>query len=305
MGDALRLDLIEIGNRYRRDLGDIHLLAKSIGEIGLLHPVVVTADHRLIAGQRRIMAVRSLGWTEIPVRVIDLGAVVVGEHDENEMRKSFTVLERQAIADAVRQELGDRNGARSGDWRPSSQPCDRGPEVETGRTSDIAAKRAGFSSGRQLDRVELVMERGAPELIERMDRGEVSITGAAIVAKQPLDVQERILAEDKFDKAVSNLRNAEKAFQEAKALPKPIPLTDEERAKQREIFGTPEDRAVLSRVDEILERIKEQPDVASAVKRVPPALQHTIQPAAIREAAQWLIEFANQWENEHGLEAAE
>jgi ParB family transcriptional regulator, chromosome partitioning protein len=33
---------IRIGKRHRRDLGDVEGLAASIGEIGLLQPVVVT-----------------------------------------------------------------------------------------------------------------------------------------------------------------------------------------------------------------------------------------------------------------------
>jgi ParB family transcriptional regulator, chromosome partitioning protein len=36
------LDAIKIGDRIRRDLGDISALAQSIDEHGLLHPIVVT-----------------------------------------------------------------------------------------------------------------------------------------------------------------------------------------------------------------------------------------------------------------------
>ena len=52
---------IKVKARYRKDLGDIDSLAQSINEIGLLHPVVITADGRLIAGQRRLEACKSLG----------------------------------------------------------------------------------------------------------------------------------------------------------------------------------------------------------------------------------------------------
>lgn len=56
---------IALGERHRRDLGDIDALARSIAEVGLLHPIVVTSEGKLIAGERRLMAVRSLGWDEI------------------------------------------------------------------------------------------------------------------------------------------------------------------------------------------------------------------------------------------------
>lgn len=62
----MNIDRIEIGFRYRKDLGDLRSLTESISEVGLPHPVVVTPEGRLIAGQRRLEACRRLGWTDIP-----------------------------------------------------------------------------------------------------------------------------------------------------------------------------------------------------------------------------------------------
>ena len=61
-------DQIKIGDRTRKELGNVNTLAKSIAEIGLLHPVVITLDNFLIAGERRIAAVKLLNWKTIPVR---------------------------------------------------------------------------------------------------------------------------------------------------------------------------------------------------------------------------------------------
>jgi len=47
---------IKIGNRFRKDLGDIKTLAGCIQEIGLLQPIVVNQDNELIAGQRRLVS---------------------------------------------------------------------------------------------------------------------------------------------------------------------------------------------------------------------------------------------------------
>jgi ParB/RepB/Spo0J family partition protein len=66
---------IRIGNRYRRDLGDVSGLADSIAELGLLHPIVIRADGRLIAGERRLAACKSLGWEQVPVTIIDLAQI--------------------------------------------------------------------------------------------------------------------------------------------------------------------------------------------------------------------------------------
>ena len=47
---------ITVGDKTRTDLGDIEGLAASIARIGLLQPIVVDVDGRLIAGVRRLAA---------------------------------------------------------------------------------------------------------------------------------------------------------------------------------------------------------------------------------------------------------
>jgi ParB family chromosome partitioning protein len=66
-----RIDAITIGERSRRDIGDLGPLAASMGTIGLLHPIVVTSDGLLLCGERRLRAAKLLGWTEIPVTIRD------------------------------------------------------------------------------------------------------------------------------------------------------------------------------------------------------------------------------------------
>jgi ParB family chromosome partitioning protein len=68
---ALPLDAIKIGSRFRQDHGDIAALAKSIADIGLLHPIVVSQHGHLLAGRRRLEACRSLRWETIPVTVME------------------------------------------------------------------------------------------------------------------------------------------------------------------------------------------------------------------------------------------
>ncbi|WP_327241514.1 ParB N-terminal domain-containing protein [Streptomyces sp. NBC_01320] len=51
--------------------GDLDDLKASITAVGLLHLVVVTQTHDLIAGERRLAAVRELGWSDVPVTVVD------------------------------------------------------------------------------------------------------------------------------------------------------------------------------------------------------------------------------------------
>lgn len=101
----LTIDKIRLEERYRRDLGDMAGLAESINAEGLMHPVVVTSDLRLIAGQRRLEACKSLGWTDVPVRLVegtvDAASLLRMERDENTCRKDMTPSECVALGRAL------------------------------------------------------------------------------------------------------------------------------------------------------------------------------------------------------------
>jgi len=88
---------IQIGERVRKDMGDLNSLAESIKRHGLLHPVVITSEKILVAGHRRLEAAKLLGWERIPATVIDVADLLSAERDENEVRKNFTPTEAVAI----------------------------------------------------------------------------------------------------------------------------------------------------------------------------------------------------------------
>ncbi len=173
-GSILDLPLSEIvvGDRFRRDLGDVGALAKSIGDVGLLQPIGVTPDSRLVFGRRRLEAFRHLGRSTIPARVVDVPSIVAGEYAENEMRKAFTVSERVAIGEAVEREFGSRQGRRT-DRLPEEVP-EVPPGTETRRA---AAKRAGFGNETTYRQAKSVVAE-APDLAAKVDAGEKSVGGA-------------------------------------------------------------------------------------------------------------------------------
>lgn len=89
-----------------------------------------------------------------------------------------TPSERVAIGKAVEAELGERRG------RPG-QNSDNCRTFDEGRTADLAAKRSGFSSGKQYERAKSVVTHGATELIEAMDSGRVAVSTAATTPRRP------------------------------------------------------------------------------------------------------------------------
>ena len=69
--EEIPISEIKIGKRLRKEIGNIDSLCKSISSIGLLHPIIITSDNYLVSGQRRLEAVKKLGWTAVPTRKLD------------------------------------------------------------------------------------------------------------------------------------------------------------------------------------------------------------------------------------------
>ncbi|MFI5394051.1 MAG: ParB N-terminal domain-containing protein [Candidatus Binatia bacterium] len=100
--------VIDERHRIRKDAGDLASLIASIQKVGLLNPIVVTEDYRLVAGFRRLSACGKLGWNEIEANVVsykdDLLLLLDAEVEENLVRKDFTAEEIMAI-EKRRQEI--------------------------------------------------------------------------------------------------------------------------------------------------------------------------------------------------------
>lgn len=145
--ELVAIGAIRVGVRRRRKLGRLQGLAHSIEEHGLLHPILVRNGNELVAGQRRLEACRSLGWTRIPVRRVDrmtddeLRAIELEENTERlalldfEASKGRLAEIRQAEAEAKQQEV---------ELRSHSDRKGRGRPREAGSERDVAA-RTGLS----------------------------------------------------------------------------------------------------------------------------------------------------------------
>ena len=171
---------IKIGDRRRKDLGDVQALAESIKRVGLLHPIVVSPDGWLIAGERRIEAFKLLGREHIPATVAqDLTEVIAqqqAEIDENTCRKDFTPSE--AVAKGREYEPFERHAARVRQQTLNNGWRDDAPENFTGATGnalDRVAAAVGMSRPTYCKAKEVVeAAEEEPELfapiVEEMDR---------------------------------------------------------------------------------------------------------------------------------------
>jgi len=163
---------IVVGRRHRRELGDVDSLARSIEAVGLLHPVVVKPDGKLVAGGRRLAACKALGWDRVPVTVVDLA--------ENAHRKDFLPSE----IDAIRRKIEPLEKAAA---RQRMSEGGKVGKISTpsaaGKTRDKIGAFAGVS-GKTVAKIATVMEAAESEperfghLVEEMDRKRSGVTAA-------------------------------------------------------------------------------------------------------------------------------
>ena len=59
------IDSIVVGERQRKDPGDIDALMRSIKEVGVLQPITITPDGVLVCGARRLKEPCD-GWAGAP-----------------------------------------------------------------------------------------------------------------------------------------------------------------------------------------------------------------------------------------------
>jgi hypothetical protein len=158
---VIKISDIKIGNRLRKDVGDVSSLAASIARDGLYHPIGIDEDNNLIFGFRRIKAYEFLGRTEIPCTSVYIKNALQAEYDENVERKNFTITE---IADIYKAVQDSRIGHRPKKGAVSAP-------FPKGKTREVTAKIAGHGKGEVKKIVELVdaAKANPDEKIERFD----------------------------------------------------------------------------------------------------------------------------------------
>ena len=57
--------------RQRSDVSNVKELAESMRRLGLIHPITVTRGNELVAGERRLLAAKELGWESIAACILE------------------------------------------------------------------------------------------------------------------------------------------------------------------------------------------------------------------------------------------
>lgn len=204
--DLIPIHEIRIAERIRRDNGSLDDLALDIQEHGLLNPITVMeqADggYVLIAGLRRLKAMEQTGETDIRATVMSpwkrmksscwksrkmSSARISPPPNGWRLRNGFRPSRRKRENSAGCASPGRQRILR---WAIAHlKPKER---AEVGKVRDIVAKKAGFTSSRQMRRAQELAD-ARPDLVEAVDKGEKTIGGA----------YQQMCKEDQGAKAVS------------------------------------------------------------------------------------------------------
>lgn len=177
------ISAIKIGDRLRKDVGNISELAASIDEIGLLHPIVINEKDELVAGYRRIQAYKCLGRNSIPYTRINIDDLRRGEYDENVVKEAFTISELVAIKRAVKETRVGHRPSMAEEQSSRNNNIRNFRTFPKGSSSKIAGKIGGYSA-RTIEKAEIVVQAAEknPKLfmpiLEKVDAGTMKVDRA-------------------------------------------------------------------------------------------------------------------------------
>lgn len=186
---------ITVGQRKRAVVPQkVRELADSIKERGLMQLIAVTPDYRLIFGLHRLEAVKSLGWREVEVKILDLSDfdAELAEIDENLIRNDLHYIERGEQLKR-RKEIYEARypETRKGQYGHKGNKTIKA-ESEIISFSEDTAQKANFSQ-RTIQHEIQIADNLAPEVKEVVIEKEISKTEALKLARKPPEEQRQII----------------------------------------------------------------------------------------------------------------
>lgn len=237
-----RIDDIRVGDRHRRHLGNIEKLAASIRERGLLHPVVVTPDGRLIAGQRRLEACKQLGWSEVTVTIIsglgDAHGLLCAERDENTCRQDMTPSEKASLGMALEELERPKAKERQRASGPASVAKREGrndgpvnlpePSTPAGETRHIVGNAIGMSAT-SYERARSIVRASRDESLPK------EVRSVATKAAEEMDRTGKVTPAYNAAAETLGLRATNAAKRNGRAKKSPLPRRIGPGAEQRRV----------------------------------------------------------------------
>jgi site-specific DNA-methyltransferase (adenine-specific) len=162
------------------NLSNIQDLVDSIGSVGLLTPLVIDKSNQVISGNRRLAAIKQLGWKSVEVEVADLGdedvVTILIHHNKHRTKQMREILNEYRALEKIH---GKGQGRRT-DLDTSGTFDPKSPKGVT--TRDIVSKMIGLSSS-QMKRL-LFIDNNDPSFIDHIDDGTLTTNQAYWVLRK-------------------------------------------------------------------------------------------------------------------------
>lgn len=203
----IEINQVKVTDRIRKDFGNIQELAEDIKTNGLINPPVVTPEYELIAGERRLRAMKELGYNQIEVRVMTVNDALHQlklEISENENRKDFSFNEKMTWAKMLEVEYGKvaKENSLSNLRNTNYDGQDFAPQ---GKTNQKVAQEVGFGNKETYRQAKYISENADEEIIKKLDDGQLSINKAYTQLKEQLKEKENQLVG--YELKLKNLEN--------------------------------------------------------------------------------------------------
>jgi len=205
----VKISDINIGKRFRKELGNTDELAESIRKNRLLYPVIVKKDNLLVDGARRMEAYKKLNRQDIPVIVKDVQIKEDAEIEAN-LVKDFTIKEKVDIKRYRESTEPNLQGQRNDLKLPGKFPRSDNKQ----RRDERIAESTGVSY-KTLQKAEKVVDAAQknPEkfdhLLSKIDSGQMSVSKASKIIEnenKKQEILEKARTEDRYNNDNDNLK---------------------------------------------------------------------------------------------------
>jgi len=196
-----KLSEITTGSEYLRTDTDVKTLKKSIENIGLINPLTINKENALLAGSRRFQAVTELGWTEVPVHIVDKDALEqeLISIDENLVRTPLSNLELERCLNRGREiyeELNpDANKVDLSNETLNTENTQKQKEKEkldTNSFAAITAEKTGLS--KSVIKSAIKRDELASDSVKKArGLGELNASQTNAIIQLDKDIQEEVL----------------------------------------------------------------------------------------------------------------
>lgn len=260
--------------------------AKDVEINGQREPIVLF-DNKILDGRNRFKACQRLG---IVPRFREY-------HGGDPLGFVISLnLKRRHLSESQRAMVG----ARIATAKTGNPTFNRANLPDRKPTNAEAAKMLNVSE-RTIKTAKQVEKDGIPELVKAVQQGEISVSAAAVIAKEPVELQQHLMTpsqEKQLSTALKRLQNAKEMKEEADRFVPPPPLTPDEKAEQVRIFGTREIRSVLHDIMKAGETVAALPSPQEVASTVPVAMEDIITDNinAMREVSRWFDAFVAAWQ---------